>query len=287
MRFERTPAQVSGRYDFVTDVPIQGPTDEGMRAASCWWTQNVLPVKKPACVDCTGPIPKWANNPTSWGGGWPQYGGNGGPSCRGEFVQHNGRRVAGFALDGAPRGWSVEDYRDAGSLAAAGDPAATLTSDQQAWVVSTLNTLNTNIGQRTGTSCPGWQDAGTSLAAAVGCFQLWANANGKGSLRSDGVLDQDTLKALITVAQAHASDFPTMYPTAPPASAPPEPPPQPATPAAAPAAPVPAAPPEPPPVDVSGAVVKAHMTKNAKIAIAAASAIAVGGIIYTATRRKR
>ena len=71
----RTPAQVSGRYDFVTDVPIQGPTDEGIRAADCWWTQNVLPQPSgngsksgapgpgPACSDCNGPIPRWVNRP--------------------------------------------------------------------------------------------------------------------------------------------------------------------------------------------------------------------------------
>jgi hypothetical protein len=289
MRFQRiTPAQAYGHPDFVTDVPIQGPTDEGIRAADCWWTQNVLPVRKPACVDCRGPIPLWAKNPTAWNGGPPEYGGNGGPNCRGEILVHNGRRVAGFALDGhdGVRGWSVAEYRDGGSLSAAGDPAATFTSDQQAWVVATLNSLNTNIGQSTGTSCTSWQDAGTNLAAAVGCFQFWANGNGKGSLRTDGVLDQDTLKLLVQTAQAHAGDFPTMFPTAP---AVPEPPPAPAAPAApvAPAAPAAPPPPEPPPVDNSGAVVEAGMTKNAKLALGIASAIVVGGVVYTATRRRK
>ena len=132
-----TPAQAHGHPDFVTDVPIQGPTDPGMRAAACWWTQNVLPVQSPACVDCKGPIPLWAKNPTAWGGGWPQYGGNGGGNCTptwyGDRVRIGSRSVAGFALDGPS------------------DPPATLSSDQQAWVVSALTILNTQIGQSTGT----------------------------------------------------------------------------------------------------------------------------------------
>jgi hypothetical protein len=280
MRFQRiTPAQAYGHPDFVTDVPIQGPTDEGIRAADCWWTQNVLPQprsaggKGPACVDCHGPVPMWANNPTAWNGGPAEYGGNGGPNCFGERLQHNGRYVAGFALD------------------AAGDSAATLTSDQQTWVANTLMVLNQKIVAATGTNCLSWQDpvSGNPVernAAAIGCFQSWANANGKGSLRTDGVLDQDTLKLLVQTAQAHAGDFPTMFPTAP---AVPEPPPAPAAPAApvAPAAPAAPPPPEPPPVDNSGAVVEAGMTKNAKLALGIASAIVVGGVVYTATRRRK
>ncbi len=248
-----TPAQASGRYDFVEDVPIQGPTDPGMRAAACWWTQNVLPVKSPACVDCKGPVPLWAKNPTAWGGGWPQYGGNGGPNCGPSPIRYGSRAVAGFALD------------------AAGDPAATLASDQQTWVISALNNLNTQIGQATGTSCPGWQDAGTSFAAAVGCFQLWANFNRKGSLRTDGVLDQDTLTVLQAVAAAHPADFPTPFPAAAPATLP-EPPPVTA-----------ATVPPPPPVEKKG---RFEFSTGAKIALGVASAIAVGGVVYTATRKR-
>ena len=199
----RTPAQVSGRYDFVMDVPIQGPTDEGIRAADCWWVQNVLPQPPgngstggrgpgPACSDCNGPIPRWVNRPRSWGGGPTEYGGNGGPECSRERIRYGGRHVAGFSLD------------------AAGDPAATLTSDQQAWVVATVTNLNTQIGQATGTNCAGWQ-AG-NLAATIGCFQGWYNANSGGSLRTDGVLDQDTLTALQATTAAHAADFTTPFP---------------------------------------------------------------------------
>src|SRR5262249_31799998 len=37
---QQTPAQAYGSPDFVTDVPVQGPTDEGLRAQACWWVQN-------------------------------------------------------------------------------------------------------------------------------------------------------------------------------------------------------------------------------------------------------
>ncbi|KKM19082.1 hypothetical protein LCGC14_1659220 [marine sediment metagenome] len=60
-----TPAQANPDVaDFVTDVATQGPTDEGIRAADCWYVQNVLPAQ-PACVDCKGPIPRWAQQSLS------------------------------------------------------------------------------------------------------------------------------------------------------------------------------------------------------------------------------
>jgi hypothetical protein len=251
-----TPAQAYGHPDFVTDVPVQGPTDPGIRAADCWWTQNVLPVKKPACADCNGPVPLWAKNPTAWGGGPSEYGGDGGGSCSPSPVRYGSRIVAGFALD------------------AAGDPAATVTSDQQAWVVATLGNLNTQIGQATGTACASWQDAGTNLAAAVGCFQGWYNANSGGSLRTDGVLDQDTLGALQATATAHAADFQTSFPTGSTQVTPAAP--------AAPAVPTTPAVPDTPPLK------KHHdgWSKNGKIAAGIAGAIAVAGIVSTAVVSK-
>jgi hypothetical protein len=296
----RTPAQAYGHPDFVTDVPIQGPTDEGIRAADCWWTQNVLPKPpgngqdgpRPSCVDCTGPIPTWANNPTAWGGGPRAYGGNGGNDCGNRWirepVRRAGRYVAGFALDGT------------------GDPAAALASDQQGWVNSALSMLNRRITATTGSSCASWQEPGTNLAAAVGCFQGWVNGNGKGSLRTDGVFDDDTLNALISVAEAHPDDFPTPYPddadtTTTTAAALPNPPPAPAATVTVPAAaaatpPPPASPPppagstmpEPPPMPVAEAKSKLRsLNTNEKIALGVASAIVAGGVIYTATRKKR
>lgn len=257
----RTPAQVSGNYNFVTDVPVQGPTDPGMRAAACWWTQNVLPVKSPACVDCNGPTPLWANNPTAWGGGWPQYGGNGGSNCSGDRVVRRGsRQVAGFSLDGPI------------------DPPATLSSDQQTWVVATLVNLNTQIGQSTGSSCQSWQPPSTNLAAAVSCFQGWYNANGRGSLRTDGVLDRDTLNALVGTAAAHPADFTTPFPAA---SVVPPPAPPPVV--------APAVVPEPPPVPATSMLSSIpKLSTNAMIGIGvAATTIVVGGVVYVATRSRK
>lgn len=267
----RTPAQVSGNYDFVTDVPIQGPTDPGMRAASCWWTQNVIPVKKPSCVDCgTGPVPTWAGNPSAWGGGPAVYGGN-----------------------GTPCGWGKEAIRYEGStLGSAGDPPATLTVDQQTWVTHVLHRLHHRIVKSTGSSCPSWQDPRTNQAAAVGCFQFWFNANANNpsfarpptlpGLRIDGVLDQDTLNALLATAAAHPTDFPTPYPTtvsAPVAVVAPVASPAPVAPATS-AAPAPSAPPAPPSV--------AHekgLSTVAKVGIGAAAVTVIGGIVYAVTRK--
>lgn len=308
----RTPAQISGRYDFVTDVPIQGPTDEGIRAADCWWVQNVLPRPPgngstggrgpgPACTDCNGPIPRWVNRPRSWGGGPTEYGGNGGPECSGERIRYGSRHVAGFSLD------------------AAGDAAVAITNDQASWVCATLTNLNTQIGQATGTSCANWRDPGLGwstaagmatppeVTAAVGCFQGWYNANSGGSLRTDGVLDQDTLSALQAIAVAHPADFTTPYPGGAPAdAAPPASPPSGTVPSAAQSAS--GTVPEPP--SASPAEMAHHdkkkedqkkgkkcdglegeekkkceesekgLSTGAKVAIAAGATVVAGGILY-------
>ena len=295
----RTPAQVSGRYDFVTDVPIQGPTDEGIRAADCWWTQNVLPQPPgngstggrgpgPACTDCNGPIPMWANNPLRWNGGPTEYGGNGGPNCWGEQIRHDGRSVAGFALD------------------AAGDAAVAITNDQASWVCATLTNLNTQIGQATGTSCASWRDPGLGwstaagmatppeVTAAVGCFQGWYNANSGGSLRIDGVLDQDTLSALQGTAAAHSADFMTPYPAPSTAQSPSGTVPSAAQSASGAVPSAPSAVPEPPPVTP---IVppsdkkpppdekKEGLSTGAKLGIAAGATVVAGGIVYALAMR--
>ena len=68
-----TPAQAYG-HPTLDDVPVQGPTDPGMRAADCLFAQTRLPVKNPACVDCT-------------------YG----PGL-GESISLGGSRVSGFGI---------------------------------------------------------------------------------------------------------------------------------------------------------------------------------------------
>lgn len=109
-----------------------------------------------------------------------------------------GAGVLGFALD------------------AAGDPEiwTKLTSDQQAWIVSTLVKLNDLIVKSTGSRCPSWAPA---IDRATECFQAWwnwsnANVPSVKKLRTDGVFDQDTLNALISVAKQHPTDFPKAYP---------------------------------------------------------------------------
>jgi hypothetical protein len=176
----RSPAEIIDRPNFVTDYPVQGPTDPGIRAADCWWKNNVLP-KQPSCVDCTGgPVPMWTR----------------------------------MTIPGGTRS----------GVGAAGDPDAWvgLTADQQAWVLGALSTLNASITRDTGTMCPSWAapSNASGITNASGCFQSWFNASyggqssiGNGTLlRVDGVFDEDTLCALITVAKAHPSDFPAQFP---------------------------------------------------------------------------
>lgn len=188
-----TPAQASGHPNFVTDVPVQGPTDEGLRAADCWFAQNRLPAQ-PACADCEGPIPMWARQSISHVRGQS--------SGIGERISFGGRGVLGF------------------SLAAAGDPDVwtKLTTEQQTWIVQTLSKFNDLIVKSTGTTCPTW---GPSITAAGGCFQHWFNAAKMGMtkpdgspivLRTDGVFDQDTLDVLRTAVGLHPKDFPTPFP---------------------------------------------------------------------------
>lgn len=168
-----TPAQASGHPNFVTDHPVQGPTDEGIRAADCHYRQNFLPAR-PACVDCEGPVPMWAQSKGLLG------------------VSFGGVGVPGFAL------------------AAAGDPEiySKLSTVQQRWIADVLQRLNTLIVSTTGSTCPTWAPA---IPAASGCFQAWFNNINAGApirkLRTDGVFDQDTLDALIVTTQIHAADF--------------------------------------------------------------------------------
>lgn len=183
-----TPAQAYGHPDFVTDVPVQGPTDPGIRAADCRYAQNVLP-QQPACVDCSkGPIPMWA---MTKGTGLS------------ESISYGGRGALGFAgLDGP------------------GDPRVELTPDGQHWVMNALNDLNTKIIASKNAPCATWAP---NLDAMVGCFQGWFNVNISGPsggaakmLRTDANLDQDTLDAIKMVV----SRDPTSFPSAPIANAP-------------------------------------------------------------------
>lgn len=190
-----TPAQAYGHPNWVIDVPVQGPTDEGLRAADCHFAQTVLPTR-PACVDCEGPIPMWATQSLSHV--------RGKSAGIGERLSFGGVGALGFALDGP------------------GDPQiwTTLPAPQQAWIADTLRTLNDKIVATTGSHCPTWNAA--SISSTTGCFQVWFNANYHGSLtgadgkpvvlRADGVFDQQTLDALRTVAALDPQTFKTPFP---------------------------------------------------------------------------
>lgn len=225
-----TPAQASGQPDFVTDWPVQGPTDEGIRAADCRFAQDRLPAK-PACVDCNGPVPPWARTA-----------GLGGPIM--ETISFGGKGARGFALGGT------------------GDPDIfdALNAAQVAWINNTLVKLNDQIVKASGTSCPTWTDPSAGpWKNAVGCFQIWWNANlaspkGPGKvMRTDGVVDSDTLAALQTVAAMHPADFPTGFP-----------------------GPAPAMPP--------AAIEKKGLSTGAMVGIGVGGAAVLGGIVYAATR---
>lgn len=229
-----TPAQADGNPNFVTDHPVQGPTDPGMRAGSCWWAQNVLP-QDPACVDCKGPIPMWTHTSLAPGHRTAYSG-------IGERISFGGAGALGFALSG-PEVWT------------------TLGAQQQSWVMNTLVKLNDLIIAQTGKRCAMW---GPSVSAAGNCFQYWFNdaklglTRPDGSpvvLRTDGVFDQDTLNALITVAGLNQKDFPTPFPGG-------------------------ELPPPPPSLE------KKKLSTGAIAGLAAGGLAVAGGIVWAATRKK-
>lgn len=117
----------------------------------------------------------------------------------GEQISIGGRRVVGFG--------------NIVGIAAAADPEiwSKLSTAQQTWIVNTITKLNDKIVESSGTTCPTW---GPSITAAGGCFQSWWNANNISpmKLRTDGVFDEDTLCALITLAGLDKASFPTLFP---------------------------------------------------------------------------
>ena len=179
-----TPAQAAGFPRFVADVPVQGPTDQGMRSADCRNVRDMLPANTAGCTN-EGTVPMQSFVA-------PRHF----PGMVGERLYGGG---VGFALGDAEI-WTK------------------LSAAQQKWIVDSLTMLNNLIYQSTGTTCPTW---GPSITAIGGCFQAWFNANMKGTtkadgtpavLRTDGVFDQDTLDALRTVAALDPGHFTTPYP---------------------------------------------------------------------------
>jgi hypothetical protein len=162
----------------------------------------------------------------------------------GEQVTFGGRGTLGFAVG------------------AAGDPDIweKLTGDQQTWLANVKQKLNDLIVKTTDTQCATWGPTATA-AGSIKCFQGWYNSYGMDQLRTDGVLDRDTLDALIEVARLHASDGYPAFPGTPPG--------------------VPSSP------AIKGSSTDAPAKKGLStgaIAGIAAGVAATGGIIYAATR---
>jgi hypothetical protein len=193
-RLSPTPAQAAkimrddGTYgDWVHDVPVQGPTDPGIRAAGCWWKDNVLD----KVTDHQGAmVPRWTQSSVLCVGGRPVAAGIGGV---GESVRRGGSLGAPAV---APHGiWSK------------------LADAESQWALTTITQLNTLILKSGNKPCASWPaDPTKAPPAAVACFQGWYNANAGGSLPTDGTLDRATLCALVAVTKEHAADFPTPYP---------------------------------------------------------------------------
>jgi hypothetical protein len=217
-RLSPTPAQAAniahrnGTYqDWVSDVPIQGPTDEGIRRADCWWKNNVLD----KVTDNQGAVvPRWTQHSLCIGNRLVESGIGG----VGDPIQ--------MRLDG--KTLSTPTVQAAGSPVASGAPTpammaapaspgiwSKLSAAESSWVMTTLTQLNALILKAGNKPCATWPaDPTKTTAAAVACFQGWFNTNSKPStaLRVDGTLDDASLCALVAVTEQHAADFTVPYP---------------------------------------------------------------------------
>ena len=180
-----TPAQAYGHPRFADDYPWDGGYGEGERRSACRNAANIA-AKRPG-GECSGILPSWITN----------Y-----PAGMLSGISYNGRPVPGFGVGQVPNVFP------------------TLTPAQQSWIQTTLSTLDSKILE-TSKPCATWASPTTNLAAAVACFQSWANSlqvplASTGALRTDGVIDPATLTALLALAtQIHPEDFPTPFPATP------------------------------------------------------------------------
>lgn len=209
-------AQSNGSYgDWVTDVPVQGPTDEGIRRAGCWWKNNVL---DKVTDDQGAMVPRWTQSSLLCLDGRPLQSGVGG-----ETVRRRGVSAGALGADPAPNAPpAATTTKPAASLPAPPGIWSKLTADQSHWVATTLIALNDFIVKAGNKLCASWPadllkddaSATAKMPAAVGCFQSWYNLNLQpdAPLRTDGTLDERTACALVATTGLHANDFPTPYP---------------------------------------------------------------------------
>lgn len=173
-----TPAQASGRQNFVTDVPVQGPTDRGLREAACRHAETLPSSSCPSCCERTGLL--------------------------NDRISYNGAGVSGFSLGAAgdPEVWT--------KLTAAQQAwvSATLIKLNDLIVKATGTTCPTWGPSITaaGGCFQNWFNANNPGFTKPDGSKL--------VLRTDGVFDQDTLSALQTIAGTNPTDFPTPYPSA-------------------------------------------------------------------------
>jgi hypothetical protein len=208
-------SRANGTYgDWVTDVPIQGPTDETIRSADCWWKNNVLD----KVTDLQGRIvPQWTQNQLCIGNRAMSSGIGG----VGESVRRGGARMGALGADPS----AANSPPSPSALPAPAAPPgiwSKLSDAESHWIAATLIALNGFILKAGNKPCATWpadllKDDATAISkmpAAVACFQGWYNTNLSPSqaLRTDGTLDEKTACALIVVTGQHAGDFPTPYP---------------------------------------------------------------------------
>jgi hypothetical protein len=204
-RLSPTPAQAAniahrnGTYgDWVIDVPVQGPTDPGIRAAGCWWKDNVLD----KVTDQQGAVvPRWTQSSVLCVRGRPLKAGVAGVGD--PISLRNVEKLANQPATTSP--------------AAAAVPFAGAAPDarESQWVMNTITQLNALILKAGNKPCATWPaDPTKAMPAVVACFQGWFNANNHPSdaLRTDGTIDDATVCALIAVTKQHTADFTTPYP---------------------------------------------------------------------------
>ena len=104
-----------------------------------------------------------------------------------ETISFGGRPVAGFGALGDGYGLSGSDIFGA------------LNDSQKTWLISVMQSLEGARRDAGTAACPQWPQTFQTSAdfqAAVACTQAWLNAGGN-SIRTDGVLDEQTLCAII------------------------------------------------------------------------------------------
>jgi hypothetical protein len=206
-------ARANGTYnDWVTDVPVQGPTDPGIRAAGCWWKDNVL---DKVTNEQGAVVPRWTqSSPLCVDGG-----------AR-EAIYRGGKRIGALGADPPAAATPATAAPATGSASPAPAPPpgiwSRLSDAESHWIASTLIQLNTLILKAGNKPCVTWPadllkddaSAVAKLPAAVACFQGWYNNNlsPNWKLRTDGTLDEATACALVVTTGQHAADFPTPYP---------------------------------------------------------------------------